>query len=109
MSDPLFSVRYQVVLFTGGSRGWSFYTATNSWSVKASDLFKFVLTGREDYEWSVAFCRDHRLTEQVQVLFSPVHGALAPRDLADWILADGLQVRLQVQLHKLLWGEERGR
>lgn len=73
------------------------------------DQVKFVLADRTDYEWARATVRQHALAARCMVLFSPVHGSLAPRDLAEWILADGLPVRFQLQLHKLLWGEESGR
>jgi 7-carboxy-7-deazaguanine synthase len=72
------------------------------------DQLKFVLTGREDYEWARHMLRQHRLHERCEVLFSPAYGALSPTQLAEWILADRLLVRLQIQLHKLLWGERRG-
>lgn len=73
------------------------------------DEFKFVICDRADYEWARAFMAEHRLAERAGVLFSPSHGQLAPGLLADWILADQVPVRLQVQLHKYLWGNERGR
>ena len=73
------------------------------------DQVKIVLAGRADYDWAVARLREHALERRCQVLFSPVHGALAPRDLAQWILDDRLPVRMQLQLHKLLWGEQPGR
>ena len=73
------------------------------------DEVKFVLADRADYEWSRALVREKRLAERCVVLFSPVHGVLDPGDLGRWILDDGLDVRLQVQLHKYLWpGVERG-
>jgi 7-carboxy-7-deazaguanine synthase len=78
-------------------------------SLRSGDLVKFVLTGRADYEWSRAFIAEHALAGRAQLLFSPSHGELDPASLADWILADRLPVRLQLQLHKLLWGGERGR
>jgi 7-carboxy-7-deazaguanine synthase len=75
----------------------------------ASDEVKFVLADRADYEWSRALVRDKGLPERCAVLFSPVHGVLDPGDLGRWILDDGLEVRLQVQLHKYLWpGALRG-
>jgi len=75
----------------------------------ASDEVKFVLAHRADYEWSRALVRDKALTQKCVVLFSPVHGVLDPGELGRWILEDGLEVRLQVQLHKYLWpGVERG-
>jgi 7-carboxy-7-deazaguanine synthase len=73
------------------------------------DEIKFVLTDAEDYAWAVQQLRQHRLHERCAVLFSTVHGQLTPTQLADWILRDGLPVRLQVQLHKLLWTEAKGR
>ncbi|HEU4814131.1 MAG TPA: 7-carboxy-7-deazaguanine synthase QueE [Xanthomonadaceae bacterium] len=73
------------------------------------DQVKFVLCSREDYEWSKAVVADHRLHETCDVLFSPSKAELAPTELADWIVADRLPVRFQVQLHKLLWNDEPGR
>ncbi len=78
-------------------------------NLRPSDLVKFVITSRADYEWSGRFCADFRLPEQVQVLYSPAHGEIEPRQLAEWILEDRLNVRFQMQLHKFLWGEEKGR
>ncbi|MEK7733921.1 MAG: 7-carboxy-7-deazaguanine synthase QueE [Pseudomonadota bacterium] len=77
--------------------------------LRADDQVKFVIRDRADYDWSGEQLRRHHLADKVEVLFSPVHGVLAAGTLADWILADRLPVRLQVQLHKLLWGEARGR
>ena len=68
-----------------------------------------MLCDRQDYDWAVAFLRQHALADRCEVLFSPVHGQLEARQLADWILADRLPVRFQIQLHKLLWGDEPGR
>lgn len=73
------------------------------------DEVKFVLVDRADYEWARAFVRDRRLHERCPVLFSPVWQRLDPKDLAEWILADRLAVRLQLQVHKVLWGETPGR
>lgn len=85
----------------------------NLWSnldhLGKQDQIKIVLAGREDFDWAVARLFEHNLHERCPVLFSPVHGKLAPRDLADWIVADRLPVRFQMQLHKLLWGEQPGR
>jgi 7-carboxy-7-deazaguanine synthase len=77
--------------------------------LKPGDEVKFVISDRADYEWSREFVRRERLSDRCEVLFSPVWGRLEARTLGEWILADRLSVRLQVQLHKLLWGEERGR
>ncbi len=73
--------------------------------LKASDEAKFVLDGRADYEWARDLVRAQRLADRCTVLFSPVHGRLDPGALGRWILEDGLPVRLQLQLHKLLWPE----
>jgi 7-carboxy-7-deazaguanine synthase len=75
----------------------------------AKDLVKFVICSREDYEWSVAKLRELRLDSRCTVLFSPSHEELAARDLADWVLQDRLPVRFQIQLHKYLWGNARGK
>lgn len=73
------------------------------------DELKFVLADRADYTWAKRVLDSHDLTAVGEILFSPVHGELDPRVLADWIVADRLPVRLQLQLHKLLWGDEPGR
>ena len=73
------------------------------------DQVKFVICSRADYDWAKDVLLSRRLHETCDVLFSPSHGQVAPRELADWIVADGLPVRFQTQLHKLLWGEEPGR
>ena len=73
------------------------------------DQVKFVVADRRDYEWAKQMMAEHALAEKAQVLFSPVFGELHPRELAEWILADRLPVRLQIQLHKYLWDpEQRG-
>jgi len=77
--------------------------------LRESDQVKFVICSRPDYEWSRAMVRDRALADRTMVLFSPSHEQVAARDLAEWILADGLPVRMQVQLHKILWGNEPGR
>jgi 7-carboxy-7-deazaguanine synthase len=74
-----------------------------------SDQVKFVICSRPDYEWSRALVRDRALADRTMVLFSPSHDQVAARDLAEWILADAIPVRMQVQLHKILWGNEPGR
>ena len=78
--------------------------------LNADDQVKFVICDRADYEWAKARCAEHDLTRLVDdVLFSPAWGRVEPRDLAAWILADGLDVRMQIQLHKVLWNDEPGR
>lgn len=87
--------------------------ARNLWSnlghLTPHDELKLVVADRADYDWAVAAIREHDLTRLCPVLMAPVQGCLAAGTLADWILADGLPVRLQVQLHKLLWGNMRGK
>ncbi len=75
----------------------------------ARDQLKFVICSRADYDWSKQFLREHALNDRCQILFSPSYGEISPTELADWILADRLQVRFQVQLHKLLWGDVPGK
>jgi len=71
------------------------------------DELKVVVSSREDFDWAVARIREHGLDERVgTVLFSPVHGHVAPRELAEWLLASGLDARMQLQLHKLVWGAD---
>jgi 7-carboxy-7-deazaguanine synthase len=77
--------------------------------LRPHDLVKFVICDRSDYEWSRAKLSELSLPQGCTVLFSPSHEQLAARDLADWILADRLPVRLQIQLHKYLWGNVPGR
>jgi len=74
-----------------------------------NDQLKFVICDRNDYEWARFKLDEYQLTDRVSdVLFSPSHGQLSPRELAEWILADRLAVRLQLQLHKLLWDDAPG-
>jgi len=75
----------------------------------AHDQVKFVICDRADFEWARDIVAEHRLAATCDVLFSPSYAQLAPRDLADWIVAERLPVRYQVQLHKLLWNDEPGR
>ena len=71
--------------------------------LKPTDEVKFVLADRADYDWARDAIARHRLSDRCGVLLSPVHGALQPRSLAEWILADRLPVRLQLQIHKYIW------
>ena len=73
------------------------------------DQVKFVVCSRADYDWARDFLREHARDLRAQVLLSPAWGLVEPRDLAEWIIEDRLPARLQLQLHKLLWGEARGR
>jgi len=85
----------------------------NLWSnldqLNPHDQIKFVLCSRPDYEWARAQLRDRELSSLCPVLFSPAWGQLQANELAEWILQDHLPVRLQLQLHKVLWGDVPGR
>ena len=87
--------------------------ARNLWSnldaITQHDQIKFVLADRGDYDWARTVMSERKLPDRCDILFSPVYGKLSPRDLAEWILADRLPVRMQIQLHKLLWGETPGK
>ncbi len=73
------------------------------------DQVKFVLCSRADYEWAVAEIRTRGMGEKLDILFSPAWGQVKPTDLAEWVLKDQLNVRVQLQLHKLLWGDTPGK
>ena len=75
----------------------------------AKDQLKFVICDESDYRWSCSMMGKYDLAERCEVLFSVSHQALKERELADWILRDHLPVRMQIQLHKYLWGDEPGR
>ena len=85
----------------------------NLWSnlttLHAHDEIKFVLCDESDYLWSKQVLYERGLDNRCSVLFSPVQDQLSPTVLADWILRDSLPVRLQIQLHKLLWGKQQGK
>ena len=78
----------------------------------SKDQLKFVICDRDDYDWVRRVVAEHELTHVTkgcEILFSPSHGQLAPDALADWILADRLNVRLQLQMHKYIWGDVPGK
>jgi 7-carboxy-7-deazaguanine synthase len=124
LMDALLSRGMEVMIETGGSLDigavdprvrvvmdlkcpGSGMEARNRWEnielLKPSDEIKFVLAGEEDYRWARRNVRERRLSERCSVLFSPVHGVLSNRALAEWILEDHLNVRMQIQLHKEIW------
>jgi 7-carboxy-7-deazaguanine synthase len=76
--------------------------------IHLKDEIKFVLCSREDYDWAKKIINQYKLPEKCDVLFSPVYQKLNNTDLGNWILEDQLPVRMQIQLHKLLWGEKPG-
>lgn len=85
----------------------------NLWSnlehLNPHDEIKFVLCDEADYQWAKQVLAERKLAQRCEVLFSPAQGQLSARDVAEWMLRDHLPVRLQVQLHKALWGNEVGR
>lgn len=86
--------------------------AKNRWEnlplLNAHDELKFVLCDEADYHWAKELIAQHQLAQKCPILFSPVHGTMHPTHLAEWILRDRLPVRLQVQLHKILWDNAAG-
>ena len=76
--------------------------------LKTHDEVKFVLCDRADYDWAKDILQTYALSQKCSVLFSPVYNQVNPTELAEWILQDNLPVRMQVQLHKILWGEKPG-
>jgi len=75
--------------------------------LKEIDEVKFVLTDRVDYEWAKDFIRTHKIKTK-EILFSPAYGILNPQKLSEWIIEDALQVRLNLQIHKYIFGDLRG-
>jgi 7-carboxy-7-deazaguanine synthase len=88
-------------------------SARNLWSnldvLNQRDEIKIVIASRRDYEWARDVLRERQLDRLCPVLLSPAGGQIEPQSLADWILEDGLNVRFQLQLHKLLWGNMKGK
>lgn len=76
--------------------------------LKPSDQIKFVICSRHDYEWSCSMIEQHQLHQRTQLLFSPSWNQQDPTELANWIIADKLPVRFQLQLHKILWNDAPG-
>lgn len=73
--------------------------------LRPTDEVKFVVTDRFDYEWAREICQEKLIGSCKEILMAPVFGSLAPREIAEWILLDDLEVRLQLQLHKYIWPE----
>ena len=100
---PSAVVRIVDVKCPGSGEGGTF-RMENLAALHSQDQVKFVLADRRDYEWARQFLREHPLADKVAaVIFSPAFDQLHPRSLAEWILEDGLAVRLGLQLHKLIW------
>lgn len=98
-----------VDLKTPGSKEMHRNLLENIPLLSARDQVKFVICDRADYDWAKSMLAEHRLTERCEVLFSPSQGQQSPAELADWLLADKLPVRFQLQLHKVLWGDVAGK
>ena len=95
---------------TPGSAMAEGFLDANFDALRPGDEVKFVLTGRADYDFARRTIREHRLDAKpgVTLLFGAVAGSLPPAELAEWMVADRLPVRFQLQLHKVLWGDRRG-
>ena len=102
--DP--RVRIVMDVKTPGSGEVDRNLAANLALLKPTDELKFVICDRTDYEWSRTFIERERLAARCELLFSPAFGQLEPRALAEWILADRLPVRFQLQQHKVLWAPD---
>jgi 7-carboxy-7-deazaguanine synthase len=128
LSDRLLAKGYTVLMETGGSLDLSKLNPRvikimdlkcpgsgeverNYWPnlgiLQPHDQIKFVIKNRDDYEWSLATIRRHRLDERFLLLFSPVFNEMNYRELAEWMLADHVRARFQVQLHKYIWSPAR--
>jgi 7-carboxy-7-deazaguanine synthase len=106
--DPRVHVILDLKTPTSGESGRNDYS--NIARLKRRDEVKFVLGSRQDYDWATLKIDELALTEKVDdILFSPTFGELPASELADWIVADKLPVRMQLQLHKILWNDEPGR
>lgn len=77
--------------------------------LNANDQVKFVICDHQDFDWACQMIDEYDLLSRCEVLVSPVHGQLVAATLADWVIESGLNIRFQLQLHKLLWGDEAGR
>jgi len=109
-SQPLDALPAEVVRIVDVKTPGSGEAARMRWSVLDGlgprDAVKFVLCDEADYRWAVAVMRERRLAERTEVLLSPQHGRLEPRDLVDWMLRDGIPGRLNLQLHKYIWSAD---
>ncbi len=107
--DPLPSEIMKIVdVKTPGSGEEGSFEASILDALDGKDALKFVCADREDYDWSKAFIAGHALPGPCTIIFSPIWGQLDRVKLAAWIIEDRLEARLQLQLHKVLWGEKRG-
>ncbi len=93
---------------TPGSGHSDSFLEENLRFIGANDEIKFVITSHADYIWSAEIVRSRALWLFTSVIFSPCYGLVKASRLAQWLLRDNLEVRLQIQLHKVIWGEKRG-
>lgn len=96
-------------LKTPGSKELDKNLYSNVEFLNPHDQVKFVILDQEDYQWTKQIIKQYELEQRCHILVSPCHNHLPIAKLADWILADNLPVRLQLQLHKYIWGDEPGR
>lgn len=101
--DPRVTVILDMKCPSSGELGSNYYP--NLAKLKPGDEVKFVMGDRDDFDWSVNLVEKHELTRH-SILFSPIYGELTHKQLADWIMETGLPIRLQVALHKVIWGPE---
>ena len=104
--DPRVDIVMDVKTPGSGEEGKNLYA--NLQYLRSRDQIKFVISNQEDYLWAKALLTEEGLTERCEILFSPVFNTLDAPTLAEWILNDQLKVRMQVQLHKILWGDKPG-
>lgn len=106
-SQPLDSLPAEVIRIVDVKTPGSGESARMRWSVldglRSRDAVKFVLCGEADYRWAVDVIRERRLAERAEVLLSPEHGRVDPRELVTWMLRDRVPARLNLQLHKYIW------
>ncbi len=96
--------RYIVDIKTPGSGEGGSFDDRNFAALSARDEVKFVITSKADFEWAIAICKKHGLTEKSAVLFSPAYGEVELVDLAGWIMGSNIPVRLNLQLHNYIFG-----
>lgn len=106
-SQPLDRLPAEVIRIVDVKTPGSGESARMRWSVldglRSRDAVKFVLCGEADYRWAVDVIRERRLAERAEVLLSPEHGRVDPRELVTWMLRDRVPARLNLQLHKYIW------
>jgi 7-carboxy-7-deazaguanine synthase len=109
-SLPIWNLDERVIRIMDLKPPGSGHEHSNLWEniahLRPVDEVKFVLSDRRDFDWACGVIQKHDLTRRAKVLFSPVYDALDPRELAEWLLRSKLTARLQIQLHKYIWGPD---